>query len=318
MGACLFATCSLAASPVRAELTSPAALTLAPQEQPANAEALSQQAVLASAFLVPGFTPAADARLRLRVEAIAWYMAPGGELRMPRATGESQTFDIDPLGFDTPQMVPVPEVSIHAPARAEASSWLGRRGWRVGGRAFVFGDDHTEASTFAGQVGESALSVGETVRSSLDYTSTELEAAVNVHSYASSATNEAGVPNVSSTLEAIVGLQAIDCDWSVTIDGLTQSTGANSVGGLVGGKLAYAFDDRFLVDVTITASFGLLGDDMAAADVIIGGSYMFSRNVGVQIGYRSAFFSLTGDEPGTTFEYTGSHQGLMFGLAMRF
>jgi hypothetical protein len=45
---------------------------------------------------------------------------------------------------------------------------------------------------------------------------------------------------------------------------------------------------------------------------------MFSRNVGVQIGYRSAFFSLTGDEPGTTFEYTGSHQGLMFGLAMRF
>lgn len=269
-------------------------------------------------FNIPGFAPVQEPRVRVRAELMAWYMGPGGELRMPRASGESATIDIDSLSFDTPQVTPVPEINIFAPANPQAQNWFSRRGWRVGGRAFVFGDDNRTVANFAGQIGERAVAVGQTLSSSLDYASAELEAGVNVHTFASASTNEQGTPTVSSTLEAIAGLQAIDCTWRVTIDNIPQEASVTSVGVLAGGRLAFAFDDRFLVDVTISATIGVLGDEMAAGDVVVGGSYMFTRNLGLQIGYRSAFFSLAGDEGQAPLDYTGSHQGLMVGLALRF
>ncbi len=268
-------------------------------------------------FTIPGFTSSPTPALHVRAELLAWYMAPGGELRLPRAAGPSTTLDIDPFGFDTPQLTPNPEVSIFSPATPDGS-WLARQGFRLTGRAFVFGDDHTFSAPSTLQLGERSLPAGDSATISLDYASFELEAAVPIHTYASDTTNLQGTPDVSSSLEAIVGVQAIDCTWRATINGLTQEAGDTSLGPLVGGKLAFAFTDRFLVDVTITASTGILGDEMLAADVIVGGTYWFSPHFGAQIGYRSAFFSLSGDEPGTAFDYSGSHQGLMLGLSARF
>jgi hypothetical protein len=305
MHACLPLLC------LSASLTSLPAL--AASDVPAAQASLTDRAM----FTIPGFPSTAQPALHVRAELLAWYMAPGGELRLPRASGASTTLDIDPFGFDTPQLTPVPEVNVFSPAR-DGGSWLARKGWRVGGRAFVFGDDHSFVAPTALQLGERSLDAGESARVSLDYASAELEAGVNLYSYVSDTTDPLGNPDVSSSLEAIVGVQAIDCTWRVTIDNLVQEAGDTSVGPLVGGKLAFAFTDRFLVDVTITASTSVLGDDMVAADVHVGGTYWFSRNVGLQIGYRSAFFSLSGDEGGTAFDYSGSHQGLMVGIAARF
>ncbi len=260
------------------------------------------------------------AQLRLRVEPSLWYMGPGGELKLPSPTlaGEGEDLEIDELGFDSPELVP----------HIEAHVFAGRN-WRFGVRGFTFSDDQTTLMSRTGRIGDIGFDNTSTMRSGLDYSTFEIEAAYGGEVLENPNTTADGRRRFTARLEGIAGLRLIDIDWeveristsSVFLGGSRAAVDETYIQLLGGGRFAFAFNEEWGVDLTLMLGASPFGDATSfSGDVIVGGTYepRWAPNLGIQLGYRSAFFSLASGDGQDEFEYAGAHQGLMLGVVLKF
>jgi hypothetical protein len=283
----------------------------------AAAEPARAQEVAATTTDAPAWQ---HAQLRLRVEPSLWYMGPGGELKLPSPTlaGEGEDLEIDELGFDSPELVP----------HIEAHVFAGRN-WRFGVRGFTFSDDQTTLMSRTGRIGDIGFDNTSTMRSGLDYSTFEIEAAYGGEVLHNPRTTADGRRRFTARLEGIAGLRLIDIDWeveristsSVFLGGSRAAVDETYIQLLGGGRFAFAFNEEWGVDLTLMLGASPFGDATSfSGDVIVGGTYepRWAPNFGIQLGYRSAFFSLASGDGQDEFEYAGAHQGLMLGVVLKF
>lgn len=294
--------------------------------QPAPSDA-AQEPASAQTTAAPADTSSPvwqHARLTLRVEPSLWYMGPGGELKLPSPTlaGEGEDLEIDELGFDSPELVPHIEAHIFAGPN-----------WRFGVRGFTFSDDQTTLMSRTGRIGDIGFDNTSTMRSGLDYSTFEVEAAYGFEILRGDKSREPSLINgrrrFTARLEGIAALRVIDLDWeveriatsSVFLGGSRAAIDETYLQLLGGGRLAFAFNEEWGVDLTLMLGGSPFGDAASfSGDVLVGGTYEphWAPNLGIQLGYRSAFFSLSGGEGQDEFEYVGAHQGLMLGVVLKF
>jgi hypothetical protein len=259
------------------------------------------------------------AALRLRVEPSLWYMGPGGELKLPSPTlsGEGEDLEVDEIGFDTPEVVP----------HIEAHIFAGNH-WRFAVRGFTYSDDQTTLMSRTGRVGDIVFDNTSTLRSGLDYGSFEIEAAWG-DEVLHRPSVAGGRRKFVARLEGLAGLRLIDIDWeveriassSVFLGSSRRSVDETYLELIAGGRFAFAFHEEWGVDLTLTLGGSPFGDATSfSGDVIVGGTYepAWAPNFGLQLGYRSAFFNLSSGEGQDEFEFSGAHQGLMFGAVLKF
>lgn len=262
-----------------------------------------------------GFSPA-PARLKLRVDAMAWYLGPGGELDMPSATGlaDGGDIDIDALGYDSPRFVAMPELNI---------TWGDR--WRVTLRGYHFDDSHTAVPGFAGQVGSVAFDATSELTSSYSIGSYEAEVAYRIYEFPEELV---GVQDRGffATADIIGGVRAFDLSWSVARTELGSFPGTQSVSvddvfisPMLGTRLRLDFGNDYGFDVQLDVAGLPLGDGSnASGDVIVGGWWYPWPNVGLQIGYRAASFLLGNGDGPEDYTFGGWNQGLQFGVVVQF
>lgn len=255
-------------------------------------------------------------RWRLRVEPSAWYVGPGGEVDMPNgsvSSGAIDPFKLSDLGIDTPRVAPMLEAHVSF-----------NDTWRLGFRGFTLSADGHATSGVTGAIGEVAIAPTSVVNSSLDYDSFEAELGWSVHRYQDPKGN-----GLSTNLELLALVQVIDFDWSIRRlpDPTLVFLGPDSQGvdefyviPEVGFKFTMNFGDDFTVDALGSVGAGPWGNAAAyTGDVILGFTWQPWENAGVQVGYRSAFFSLySGGDGDQEFSYSGAQQGLYFGAVVEF
>jgi hypothetical protein len=262
------------------------------------------------------FEPA-PARLSLRVEPMLWYLGPGGEVDMPGSatTSNAPEADLDLLGFDTPRWTPMPEVHVE---------WAE---WRLAFRGYAFSGDHNSELGFAGEVGTVAFGPTTTLRSSLDMSSFEMELAREVYHFPGEVKGE-DRPDFLGIVEVLGGVRVFDVDWSIA---RTNASGPPLVGTdevradevfvepVIGARLEMLFGEEFGIDWQFSLGGMMSGDRTSGSgDVIVGGWWKPHPNVGVQIGYRAAFFDLTAGEDADEFRFSGSNQGVQVGVILTF
>ncbi len=256
------------------------------------------------------------ARLSLRVDAMAWYMGPGGDLDLPStdSLGDPEPFTIDGLGYDTPRFVAAPEFNI---------TWSDV--WRVTARGYYFSDDHDRVMSTSGRIGRVGFGAGDTLHSAMSFGSYEVEVA---HKWFDYPDQLAAVPDRDffGTVEFVGGVRVFQLGWDVarTSGGpfpgdTAQNAEETFVQPMIGGRLRCDFTRDAGLDAQIDLGMLPLGDGSnASADVIVGGWWYPWTNVGVQIGYRAAYFSLGTGTGVDDFDFTGWNQGLQFGVVIQF
>lgn len=254
-------------------------------------------------------TPRTPSRWQLRLEPSIWYMGVGGELKMPGTPANVEKIDVDDLGFDSPRLTP------HAQAELRLDDL-----WRISLRGFAFSGDRDAQLGSATQIGTIAFNAGDTVSASLDYTSIEAQVGYTFHRYTSAGATSDGRPDLTFDAEAFAGLRAIDLDWRISrVGGGSQQSDNLYLEPIVGAQAMLRFNERFGVRLLVDVGGMPLGDTSSfTGDVLAGFTYEPTPNIGVQIGYRSAFFSLSDGDGADEFEYDGAHQGLLFGLVLAF
>lgn len=256
------------------------------------------------------------ARLSLRVDAMAWYMGPGGDLDMPStdALGDPDPFTISGLGFDTPRFTAAPEFHI---------MWDDQ--WRVTLRGYYFSDDHDAVVDEDGRIGRVGFQAGDSLHSAFTFGSYEAEVGYKWFDFAQRHA-KALDSNFLGTVEVVGGVRAFQVGWSVD-----RTTGTPMPGDasqqvdesfaqlLAGVRLKERFGQTAGLDAQINIAMLPMGDGSnVSGDVIVGGWWYPWPNVGVQIGYRAAYFSLGTGTGAEQFDFTGWNQGLQIGLVMEF
>lgn len=257
------------------------------------------------------------ARLSLRVDAMAWYMGPGGDLDLPstEALGDPDAFTIDGLGYDTPRFVVTPEFNV---------TWSDR--WRLTLRGYYFTDSHDANAASDGQIGRVRFDAGDALHSNFRFGSYEAEVGYTWDGFPEKL---AGVLDRDSfsTLEVVAGVRVFQVGWDLSRGAgplgpadAAQSIDETFVQPMVGGRLACEFVRDMGLDAQVDIGLLPLGDGSnVSGDVIVGGWWKPWPHVGVQIGYRAAYFSLGSGAAGPEqFDFTGWNQGLQFGLVITF
>ncbi len=259
------------------------------------------------------------AKLTLRVDAMAWYMGPGGDLDMPstEALGDPGITTIDLLGYDSPRFVAAPEVNI---------GWGDH--WRVAARGYYFADDHLAIAGTDGQIGSVLFDAGTELTSSFIFGCYEAEVGYRIYDFPPEVRGLT-TRDFYGTIEVIGGLRMLELDWSVGRTAAGSFPGDQEVGidevfvqVSVGGRIKLDFGNDMGMDAQVSISGLPLGEGANTGfDVLVGGWWYPWHNVGVQLGYRAAFFDLgrsDGASSAADFEFRGWNQGLQFGVVVQF
>ncbi|HYF15673.1 MAG TPA: hypothetical protein VD971_11450 [Phycisphaerales bacterium] len=244
-------------------------------------------------------------KLRLRTEAGLWFVGVGGELQLPGGTGR---VEMDELGFDSPNLAPAARVAVD----------IGDR-WQASLRAAAVSQDETATMERAGTVGAVSFLPGDTVSSSFDLTQIELEGAYTVHRSPGRDRDGDGRVDFASKVDFIAGVRLMDIDWSVDGPGPASAADDTYLMPYIGGALTLRVFERFNIRVGADAGGLPLGDNTAfSGDVNVAASWDATPNIGLYVGYRSAFFDLSSGEGDREFAANGANQGLMIGASLRF
>ncbi|GEM_PF-1293825 len=293
----------------------------APQQVEAErgGEALQQKASLSYETKEPDAIVLSEDVWRLRIEPGVWYLGIGGRLRMPSPgeLGNGEKIEVDELGFDSPNIVPI----------GEAHLFFGEV-YRVSIRGYVLGDDQQTIVGRSGQIGGVAFNSTSELVSSFDFGSLEIEAGARVYHVKSDHRSQSGVLPMESEIALFVGAQVIDIDWNIRRTPAPdliflgdESTEYSNTFLLprVGGKWSLRLYEEFVIDLTLALATLPHGDATATTgDVIAGFAWEPHPNFGVQIGYRAAEFDLRDGDSPSKFEYGGGNQGLQFSIILKF
>jgi hypothetical protein len=252
------------------------------------------------------------------VEPSAWYAGMSGDLQLPESPatpGVNDSTDLGDLNQDSgSRLTPLGEINL-------------RKGdWGITARGFVFSSDRT-ASGRAGQIGDVPISSGDTIASSVDMTSLDLELRYTILPWKDRRVLE-GKARLRPRLDVMGGVRFFDTTWDVENRSLalpaapfrtSQTSDEVSLHPTLGVKGSLEFYDRFSLDVQVSIGGIPMGDSASySGDVLVGGTWKPHPNLGVQAGYRALFFSLSSGEGDQEYSFVGALQGLYVGVVLEF
>jgi hypothetical protein len=271
----------------------------------------------------PSVLDAKPARLTFRADLMLWNMGPGGDVDLPSiGAPDAEKVDIDGLGYDTPRVVPNPELTV------------GFHPWRVTARGYHFSGDRRTLAGAVSAVGGVRFNPDSEIESNFSFGSYDIEVGYEFYTFPPAQRENVG-RSAFGRVEVLGGVRAIDMDWDVarvSSGSPPPFPGPASVGvdevfvhPYVGARmeLSYLKDGREWLGLDVQIDVGGLPMQERASysgDVIVGGWWRPWQNVAIQIGYRAAFFSLSvdGDSSGEDFTFDGSNQGLQAGVLLTF
>lgn len=257
-------------------------------------------------------------RWKLRIEPGIWYLGISGDLQLPRSSGPNGSAPINDLGIDSPRVSPMATVR------------LNRGNWGFTVRGFIFSSDADATATVDSSFGDVDILSGNESASSLDFVGIEFEGTYRAYEFKGSRRTSDGTLVFQSSLEAVFGARMYSVDWTVTNttaqtagllppERITEDESERFVEPLIGARFAMEFYEQAEIGVQITVG-GLPMTDQSSTtlDVVVGGVWKPTRNIGVWIGYRALFFDLSSGEDAGEFLFDGSGQGLCAGVYLEF
>jgi hypothetical protein len=255
----------------------------------------------------------AEEQLKIRIEPSLWFAGAGGDVRLPRntpATTPNTKTELPDLNFDNPRLVPLGEVTVS------------KGDWRVTGRGFLY-EGTKESTGNTGNLGDVVFTSTDTLRSSLELGSFELEGAYTVLKQRAR-TNKEGVPYFATRLDAIAGVRMYDVAWEV--ERTTGGSGPPRDGEsgqffqpTIGGRLLMQVYNDLNINVQVTmGGMPASSHESYSVDVLVGFEWRMYEHVGVQVGYRSLFFGVGKGKGDAEFEFNGELQGLFGGVVVEF
>ncbi len=246
---------------------------------------------------------------RFEIKPVAWYVAPGGDLRLPgnAVDGGGEQHNLSELNLDSPRFSPAGEV------RAAHGDWrftLGGVGFSVGDRGWVPDE--------SGQIGSLGFDPGDAMVSSLDFASAQGSVGYRLW-HEEKGRTEAGGPRIAAGLQGVGGLRIYDIDFEVR--GPSDATSFDDVLGdpFLGATLTLGFVERFTIEVTVLLGYFSTGDDEAFSwDTMVGLAWHPRPYFALEVGYRQLAFDLTSGSGDEEFSWRGAMAGLYAGGSLRF
>jgi opacity protein-like surface antigen len=251
-------------------------------------------------------------RYTLEVEGAAYYVAPGGDLRLPSSTVRGDKVDVSSLNLDSPMLSPYLEFTFKP----------GRWGFTASGIWFNT-DDKQATQGEDGRIGNIAFSAGDRLDSTLEFWSAEAEVLyrlVDDHPLY----DGKGRESLLASLDLRFGARVYDVDTSiVSVSGVSAGAATSTdqffAEPVIGFKGELDIYKCFTIDLTTTVGMGPWGDTSSYSwDIIVGGAWRPIENFGVLIGYRQLLFNLQNGDGASEFEFDGAMAGLFAGLELRF
>lgn len=244
---------------------------------------------------------------RFAVEPSAWYVAPGGDLKLPGtlAAGNGSQVQLEFLNIDSPRLTPMLEL------RGQSDRWgISVSGFSMGSK------ERFTAPEFAVDVGATTLLPGELFSARLEISS--LEAIVSYAAYPDfTGARPDGI--LVANLDLLGGVRAYEVSASVATLAGEADADEFLVEPVVGARLTLDITRYASIDVQSTIGGFSLGDSHSLSwDIIAGFQWRPTGNIGVQVGYRNLLLDLQSGRDPATFDYFGALAGLYVGGVFRF
>jgi hypothetical protein len=245
----------------------------------------------------------------VQIQPRTWYVSPSGKIRLPSSTTPGARVDVADLNLDSPRLEPY----------AEASIRFGK--WRIGLGGFNNSLDKGTGAPFDFRLGDVAVTTGDRVNTSFDFTGLQAVVGYRFYDYAFCQDIGDGGQKVCAALrlEAFGGGRYYDIDIAFT-DGTTTSQAERTFGEFILGIHAELeiFRD-FSVDLEVSAGgYGDSSNSVFSIDTLLGFTWRPVDGVGLQLGWRQLAYDLSNGEGAGEFEYSGRLAGLFLGLDIRF
>lgn len=257
-------------------------------------------------------TPPASEPWTFKAHAGVWYAGVAADVTLPRAaSGAASTLSTQELSLSAPRLTPLGEVS------ASKGPWL------IELRGFAFDADAVSERSASGALGDIDFNAGERLKAAIDVATAELAGGYALAGYRSDA-SDSGVTTLAADLRVVGGVRLIDSSVSISLPdggaGVTEdSADALTAHPLLGLRADADFEERFSLSLEITGGWLPGTTDSSGFDIVVGGQWRPVPNVGVQVGYRALFLSVSSGQGNETFELgSASLQGLFGGIGIRF
>lgn len=253
------------------------------------------------------------AQWEIRFEPAAWFVSPAGKLRLPGTASNGSQIDLVDLGLDNPRVYPFGELHII------------RDRWRITLGGAWLSNDATVTAKESGSLGDAVYSTGDSITTGFTFASFQALGAVRVYDYQGGSNGHGGF-DIAARVELTGGVRFYVIDIDAKVAGsaggpvLTRTDDSEFFAEpVIGVKATIVLLEEFSLDTELTIGGFAFGDySVYSIDVIVGGTWHPTPNLGLQIGYRQlAYFLKSGDSP-SEFEYNGTLAGLYGGLDLRF
>lgn len=250
-----------------------------------------------------------------RIEALAFYVAPAGDLRLPGGDVRGDEFDVIDLNLDSPQLEPY------------ITGAFSKGKWRVAFDGFGASYEQSTGGV-VGQVGRIGVLAGERIETDFTYVGFGVNGSYRVLGWADRA-DEQGVRALVAGVDLLAGLRFHYLDVDAGIDSASPLRAAGSVtqtseesffGDVIGGvRLDLEFGETYGIEVYVAAGgFGTGDRSSFSFDISPRFTYRPVSWVGAQIGYRLLVVGLEDGSGAEEFSYEGSLAGLFFGVQLSF
>jgi opacity protein-like surface antigen len=249
----------------------------------------------------------------IQVEPAAWYVAPGGKLNMARTGIGGDRLFLSDLNTDSPRFSPFVEAHLKFDrARLTVSGFsLSARG--------------VAPAAIDGLIGGTPTAAGDELRTKLDFTSFEATGAYQVVRFPSEKGECVRLADgrlcFNVGVDAVAGVRYYETHFDVSRSlGGQASASETFAEPILGAKVTAEFNERYTIDLQVSFGRWNSGGDRTSSswDILLGGQWHPTHNIGVQLGYRSLSTDLRHGRGTDRFEYNGALQGLYGGLVVRF
>lgn len=260
----------------------------------------------------------------LRIEPSVWFVAPGGDVKLPAIAELSPSGNdvgINSIGSGFSEFANLSDLELDRPeASPSGEIHLGYDNWRVCLRGFSSSTDADTRATGSGSINGMSFVADDVIESSLDFLAAEAEVGYAFWHNTPKLNADGKVP-FRSTVEGVGGVRLYDVDWAIqNVRTSSQLEAEESFfEPLLGGRFAMEFYQQFDIDVQLTVG-GLPLDDNSSfsVDVMAGFAWRPIEQFGVQLGYRQLLFNLQSGSDVDEFEYDGALAGLYGGIVLKF
>jgi len=255
----------------------------------------------------PADEAAQSNRWTLRVQPVVWYAGYSGKLVLPgQSVGSSKT-TVGELNADNPRLTPAGSIQV------------GSGNWTFGVSGAVFSvNDRSATLARSGEIGSIAFSPGDTLRSSMDFSTLEATVAYRLGRWDLDGSKAGGV-KVVPTLDVLAGARLYDTEYDITrVGGGSTSTDKFFAEPIAGVRGSVELAERFTIDVQLSMGAMAGSRETFSWDVMAGFSWHPVEHLGIVVGYRNLAFDLKSGDGTNKFQHDGAIAGLYFGIDVQF